>query len=207
LSWLCRLIKGMPLDWDSRKLSDLRLWLKGRVTEERFRHTEGVAVTAAVLAEKNGVSVTKAVVASYLHDSAKHLTLDQSKAALAGSPFRMDAIEKALPPLWHCSLGAALAWKTWKVRDPAVLEAVRWHALGAPRMGLLAQVLFVADYVEPARQFTGVASLRRLAHRDLHLAVQAKCAGVLTYLARNRLRVHPRLIETWNAFLETKTRP
>ena len=181
--------------------------MKGRVSEKRFLHSEGVAVTAATLAEINGLSVTKAVVAAYLHDSAKHQTLEQMKKALRGTPFRMDPLEKKLPELWHCSVGAALAWKVWKIRDKDVLEAVRWHALGRAGMGPLAQVLFVADYIEPARRFEGVATVRRQARGDLRLAVQAKCAGVLTFLARNRKTVHPRLIETWNAFIEPMNRP
>jgi predicted HD superfamily hydrolase involved in NAD metabolism len=178
--------------------------LRNRVSEERFHHSEGVAVVAATLAETNGVSVTKAVVAAYLHDCAKHTTLEQMKKTLQGTPFRMDAQEKKIPELWHCSVGAALAWKVWKIRDPDVLEAVRWHALGSAKMGPLAQVLFVADYIEPARRFEGVATVRRKARINLRHAVQAKCAGVLTYLARSGQTVHPRLIETWNAFIEPK---
>jgi len=192
------------LDWDSRKLAALRAWLKERVPPERFRHSEGVAVTAACLAESNGVSVTKTVVAAYLHDCAKHATLEQTKRTLRGTPFHLDAFERKIPSLWHCSVGAALAWKVWKVRDREILEAVRWHALGGPRMAPLTQVLFVADYIEPARRFVGVASVRRKARLNLRHAVQAKCAGVLTYLARNGMVVHPRLIDTWNAFLEPK---
>lgn len=188
--------------WPPDRLAHLRDWLRGRVDAERFRHTEGVAFTAAVLAEQNGVSVTKAVVAAYFHDCAKHEPKGKMLKALVGSPFRMDPFERELPALWHCSVGAAIAYKNWDVRDQDILEAVRWHALGGPRMRLLTQVLFVADYVEPARKFTGVASVRRLAHKNLHRAVQAKCAGVLTYLARNGQTIHPRLIETWNEFLK-----
>lgn len=193
--------------WDTVKLAGLRSWLKGRVSHERFLHTEGVAFSAAALAEQNKVSVAKAVVAAYLHDCAKHEPREMMQKALSGTPFKMDAVEKKLPSLWHCSVGAALAYKTWKIRDKDILEAVRWHALGAPRMGVLAQVLFVADYVEPARKFTGVAAVRRLARSNLHRAVQAKCAGVLMYLARNGQVIHPRLIETWNAFLKPMDPP
>lgn len=188
--------------WDSRTLGDLRAWLRSRVEADRFRHCEGVAFTAADLAERNGVSVPKAVAAAYLHDCAKHPTKLLARRALRGTPFRMDALEWELPPLWHCAVGAALAWKVWGIRDAEILAAVRCHTLGAPGMGPLAQVIFVADYVEPGRRFADAPRLRRLAKRNLRQAVLAKCAGVLSHLSQNGERIHPRLVETWNAFLK-----
>lgn len=38
------------------------------------------------------------------------------------------------------------------VRDPEILAAIRWHITGRPEMGLLEQILFVADYTEPGRE-------------------------------------------------------
>ena len=161
-------------------------------------------LAAASLAEFNGISITRAVVAAYLHDCAKHQTREQMTKVLRGTPFKLDAMEKQIPSLWHCAVGAALAYKVWKVRDWEVLDAVRWHALGGADMGLLTQVLFVADYVETNRTFRGVALIRRKARKNLRHAVGAKCAGVLTYLIQQDMLVHPRLIETWNAFTEPK---
>jgi predicted HD superfamily hydrolase involved in NAD metabolism len=194
----------MSLEWNSHKITDLRLWLQDRVPPERFLHTEGVARMAASLAEKNGISVTRAVVAAYLHDCAKHQTVGQAAKILRDTPFQMDVVEKRIRGLWHCSVGAALAYKVWKVRDREILNAVRWHALGGADMGPLTQVLFVADYVEPNRRFKGVAKVRRIALKNLRQAVSVKCAGVLTYLVQHEMLVHPRLIETWNAFTELK---
>ena len=144
------------MNWDSGKLASLRAWLKTQVSPDRYRHSLGVAAEAVRLAKRYGVSTAKAEAAAYFHDCAKDLSASGLGKWLRGTPFRLDPGEKKIPALWHCSAGAATAWKTWKIRDRGLLEAVRWHSLGGPKMDRLAQVLFVADYIERGRRFEGV---------------------------------------------------
>jgi predicted HD superfamily hydrolase involved in NAD metabolism len=120
---------------------------------------------------------------------------------MKGTPFRLDALEKQMPGLWHPHAGAAIALKKWKVKDAAVLEAIRSHTLGGAEMGVLAQVVFVADFIEPGRVFGGVAQARAAACRGLTEGVCAKAALTLEHLLKNREMIHPRLLLTWNAFL------
>ena len=56
------------------------------------------------------------------------------------------------------------------VKD-AVYEAIRWHTTGKPDMTLLQKILYLADYMEPNRDFPGVERLRALAEHDLDEAV------------------------------------
>ncbi len=182
-------------------LRAIQAWVKTQVSPYRFEHIRGVAQTAKRLALRHHLPPSKALLAGWLHDCAKELSRPEMKKWLRGSPFRLDSEEQAMPGLWHPHAGAALALKKWGVRDKSVLEAIRCHTLGSPRMGPLAQVLFVADFTEPGRDFAGVEAVRRVASRDLSGAILLKASMTIDFLFKKNMRIHPRLLETWNSFL------
>ena len=81
-----------------------------------------------------------------------------------------DHAELAAPKLLHAKTGAALARDLFGVSD-AVFSAIRWHTTGKPDMNLLEKIIYLADYIEPGRDFPGVEKLRELAHEDLDRAM------------------------------------
>ena len=105
-----------------------------------------------------------------------------------------------MPALWHPHAGEAIARLQWGVRDPGILEAVRCHTLGNARMKPLAQLLFVADFIEPTRVFPGVREARALAFQDIRLAVGLKASMTIRFLLEKKMKIHPRLLGTWNGF-------
>lgn len=184
------------------RLPEIRDWVKTQVSEYRFKHIQGVAQTAGRLARRFGLPVEKAVLAGWLHDCAKELPKPEMKKWIGKAGFRLDPLEEKMPGLWHPHAGAGLALKRWGVKDKAVLEAIRCHTLGSPAMGPLAQLLFVADFIEPSRRFEGVGKARASARKGLRDGVLAKAAMTVQDLLESGRRVHPRLLETWNSFLE-----
>ena len=183
-----------------KKLDEIKEWVKAGVSPHRFQHIEGVVKTALQLARRNGISAEKAEWAAWLHDCGKEMSPIQMKTWLRRSPYKLDRMEKTMPWLWHPHVGAAIARKKWGVRDPSVLEAVEFHTLGQPGMGPLAQVLFIADFVEPGRKFPGVAGARKAAQKGLKEGVMMKAAMTLSFLLERNAPIHPRLVETLNAF-------
>jgi predicted HD superfamily hydrolase involved in NAD metabolism len=183
------------------KLLDIQKWVKTQVSPERFKHIAGVARTSEKLALRYGLSAPRALWAAWLHDCGKELSRAQMKSWLKKNPFRLDPQETALPGLWHPHVGAAIALKKWGIRDPAILEAIRCHTLGRAGMSPLAQLVFVADFVEPGRDFPQVDQARKSATHSLREGVLAKASMTIEFLFRKRMRIHPRLLETWNYFL------
>ena len=78
--------------------------------------------------------------------------------------------ERETPALLHALTGAELARELFGVSD-AVYGAIRWHTTGRPDMSLLEKILYLADYVEPTRDFDGVKKLRKLCFEDLDRAM------------------------------------
>ncbi|HET9870162.1 MAG TPA: bis(5'-nucleosyl)-tetraphosphatase (symmetrical) YqeK [bacterium] len=185
---------------------EVAAWVRTQVGPARWKHIQGVVQSAEKLARRFGLPVGKARLAAWLHDCAKELPRARMLAWMRGTPFRLDAGERALPALWHPHAGAAIAWKKWGVRDRGLLEAVRCHTLGGERMGPLAQAIFVADFIEPGRRFPGVGEARRAARESLAGGVRAKASQTVALLLSEGRLVHPRLLLTWNAFVK-KDRP
>ncbi|MGH7738763.1 MAG: bis(5'-nucleosyl)-tetraphosphatase (symmetrical) YqeK [bacterium] len=184
---------------DSAKLS---AWVRTQVSPKRYRHVQGVVKTSKRLAARFGLSESKAQTAAWLHDCAKELSRGEMARWIRGTPFGLDALERKLPGLWHPHAGAAIALRKWNVRDTEVLEAIRCHTLGSEKMKPLAQVVFVADFIEPGREFEGVREARRMAKTGLANGVRFKAGLTLEHLWKNRQVIHPRLVLTWNAFLK-----
>ena len=72
--------------------------------------------------------------------------------------------------LLHAKTGAALAREMFGISD-RVYEAIRWHTTGKPDMNLLEKIVYMADYIEPNRDFEGVEKLRELSYENLDEAL------------------------------------
>ena len=81
-----------------------------------------------------------------------------------------DNLELKSPKLLHAKTGAALARDLFGVSD-RVYEAIRWHTTGKPDMTLLEKIIYLADYIEPTRDFPGVEKLRELCYEDIDEAM------------------------------------
>jgi predicted HD superfamily hydrolase involved in NAD metabolism len=185
---------------DEKKLSEIRTWVQARVGKGRFAHILGVEKASLRLAQRYQLPAISLRAAALLHDCAKEMGRPQMRALFRKGPFQLDEGEKVLPALWHPHAGANLAYHHWKIRHPSILDAIRCHTLGRPGMGKMAQALFVADYIEAGRRFKGLRQARQAAQKSLAEGVRVKAAQTIEYLLSEGRKVHPRLVETWNAF-------
>ena len=83
------------------------------------------------------------------------------------------------------------------VKD-AVYEAIRWHTTGKPDMTTLEKVLYMADYIEPSRDFDGVDELRRLAYTDLDAAMVLGLKMSLEDLEAGGITPHENTVQALN---------
>ena len=75
------------------------------------------------------------------------------------------------PKTLHALTGSLVAERIFG-ENPAVVDAIRTHTTGAPGMNTLQKIIYVADYMEPNRNFPGVEELRTLAFTDLDGALK-----------------------------------
>src|SRR5918997_348632 len=110
--------------------------------------------------------------------------------AALGETLRPDP-EGQSPKLLHGPVAAELARRELGVGDEGVLEAVRVHTTATPGMEPLALTLYVADKIEPARDYPSVERLRELAREDLYVAATESLRRAISYNEGRGKDVHP----------------
>lgn len=135
--------------------------VKKYLTDERWRHTVGVAVMAAENCSRFRAYEIDAITAAALHDCAKYLSKDAEQLKGFICPKDVPA------PVIHQYSGAYVAEHTFGVKDEAVLNAIRYHTSGRENMSGLEKLIFLCDLLEEGRDYDGVESLRKAFARDI----------------------------------------
>ncbi len=158
---------------DLKHLSDekLRACSLSMVYAKRHAHILGVEETAVKLAQRWGADPQAARRAGILHDCTKYLSLKEHLDICKRAGIVPDEMEAGSAKLLHSKTGAALAQMVYGESDE-VYWAIYWHTTGRADMGLLEKIVYLADYMEPNRDFEGVEELRRLCDTDLDAALQ-----------------------------------
>ena len=126
------------------------------------------AVYDAVCAQ--GLYHTRSDLRALPHDVTKALPGPEQLKLCDKYGMMLDTFERSHPKLLHAKSGAAVAGAVFG-ESAAVQSAICWHTTGKPDMTLLQKILYLADYMEPNRDFPGVERLRALAQHDLDEAV------------------------------------
>lgn len=174
--------------------------VKEQVSEKRFKHILGVEQAALKLAQTNDYELEKASVAALVHDYAKERSDSEFKALIAQTGLEQDLLNWN-NFIWHGVVGAEIIKNELKITDEEILNAVRRHTVGAKEMTTLDQIVYVADYIEPGRDFPGVDQARQIAAKSLRAAVEFETKHILLYLMNNNKTIYPAAILTYNAYV------
>ena len=155
--------KSLP--FEELKQESLRLHKQKRVP-----HVIGCSETAKELAVIHGADPVDAERAGILHDITKALTGDDQLRLCEEYGIIISEFEREHTKLLHAVTGAAVAERIFGEND-AVVRAIRWHTSGRRDMSVLEKIIYIADYMEPNRDFPGVEELRKLAYTDLDAAL------------------------------------
>ena len=151
-------------------LSQLRPVALSYLKHKRIPHVLGTEQEAIRLAERYGADVEKARVAALLHDSTKKLDLSAQLALCQHYGIQLDEMEQWALKLLHSKTGAAIARDVFGV-DDEIYNAIWYHTTGHAAMTLLEKIIYIADYIEPSRDFPGVDKLRRVCYESLDAGV------------------------------------
>ena len=133
---------------------------------KRIPHVLGTEQEAIRLAERYGADVEKARVAALLHDCTKKLDMPAQLALCGQYGIALDELEQKALKLLHSKTGAAIARDVFGV-DDEVYSAIWYHTTGHANMTKLEKIIYLADYIEPSRDFPGVDTLRKVCYEDL----------------------------------------
>jgi predicted HD superfamily hydrolase involved in NAD metabolism len=169
---------------------------RSRLSDKRYGHTLRVAQTAGELARVHGLDEEKARLAALVHDAARETGPEEFLRLADEWDLPVREPERQSPKLLHGPVAAELARRELGVEDEEVLEAVRAHTTGSPAMGPVALALYVADKIEPARDYPSVERLRAMAKEDLHIAATESLRRAIAHNEERGKAIHPASLET-----------
>ncbi|RFU71656.1 HD domain-containing protein [Peribacillus saganii] len=170
---------------------------KAQMTEHRYQHTLGVMETALSLANRYGADRAKAELAAIFHDYAKFRPKDEMKEIIRTEGMSLDLLDHN-PELWHAPVGAFLVRTEAGINDQEILDAIAFHTSGRVDMPLLDKIVFLADYIEPGRNFPGVAEVRETAKNSLDGAVIMALRNTIIFLMKKNQAVYPETFYAYN---------
>lgn len=173
--------------------------VKRQLTEQRFQHTIGVMETAIDLAEQYGADVKKAELAGIFHDYAKFRPKEEMRQIIQAH-YPHDLLDYH-SELWHAPVGEFLVRTEAGIDDADILSAIRWHTTGRKHMTLLEKIIYLADYIEPGREFPGVEEVREVAKHDVDIALLKAVTNTIIFLVKQSRPVYPMTLETYNSLV------
>lgn len=186
------------------KIDEAIAYVKPHLTKERFNHTLRVAQTAVELAEVYKASPEKAELAAVFHDYAKYRSLEELKRWISKSYLPKDLLDYH-HELWHGPVGAILVEREHGIHDTDVRNAIHYHTTGQANMSKLEMIVFLADYIEPGRSFTGIEEVREIAGKDLVHACWMVSRNTIQFLMQKNARIYPDTFHAYNDFTRRLT--
>lgn len=183
---------------------EMKSYLKEHLTESRYKHTLGVVETAIRLAEIYKVDKNKAEIAALAHDIAKNMTIYDLKDIINENNIKLSYDEEKTPELWHSIISPILGREIFRIEDEEILSAMRWHTTGKENMSKLDKIIYMADMIEPGRNFPGVDLIRKESFADLDKGLLQGLTHTIKYLLDKGFPIDINSIKARNYLLLNK---
>ena len=176
-------LRGLSLE----KLEEMVVSL---LKSNRVKHVLGCKETAVALAKCWGANETDAARAGLLHDITKALDGPLQLTLCQAYGIVLDDFSKQNTKTLHALTGSLVAERIFG-ENAAVVSAIASHTTGKANMNLLEKIIYIADYMEPNRDFPGVEELRRLAFADIDGALKMGLEMTLEVLKKEGREISP----------------
>lgn len=177
-------------DWKNLPMEELQPIVLRLLNEKRIPHVLGCRDTCVALAQKWGADPVDAARAGLLHDITKALDGPLQLTLCSAYGKILDDFSHKYPKTLHALTGSLVAERIFGEKK-AVVDAICSHTTGKPNMNVLETIVYVADYMEPNRDFPGVERLRQLAFEDLYAALRLGLEMTLAHLKEQGAEVSP----------------
>jgi len=181
-------------NWKNLPMETLEQVVVSLLKPGRVAHVLGCRDTATDLARRWGVNQTDAARGGLLHDITKALDGPLQLTLCEEYGIILDKFSSNNPKTLHALTGSLVAERIFG-ENKAVVDAIRSHTTGKVGMTTLEKILYVADYMEPNRDFPGVETLRKLAYTNLDKALKVGLEMTLKLLSQQGREISPESAE------------
>jgi len=181
---------NVKADWKRLPMEELEPIVLSLLKPDRVKHVLGCRDTAVELAKHWGASEEDAARAGLLHDITKALDGPLQLTLCDAYGKMLSDFSRRYPKTLHALTGSLVAERIFG-ENKKVVSAICHHTTGKANMNLLETIIYVADYMEPNRDFPGVERLRELAFTDIRAALKLGLEMTLEHLKRQGSEVSP----------------
>ena len=160
----------------------------------RVAHVLGCRDTAVELARVYGENEVDAARAGLLHDITKAIDGPLQLTLCDEYGIVLDTFSRSFPKTLHALTGSLVAERIFGENEN-VVSAICHHTTGRANMTLLEKIIYIADYVEPNRDFPGVEEMRAMAYTDLDQAVLMGLQSAVAHVRRQGQGLAPATLE------------
>ena len=152
-----------------------------------------VAKTSLKLAIKNNLNFgdkKKLYIASLLHDYLKESSPSMLKSENWNLDCYLEDTYDKFPEIWHGFMAAKLI-KNLKIENKKIINAIKNHSTGNKNMDIISQILFIADAVEPGRDYVERKQIYQIAEKNLNKATRIIINNLINNLKKGNKTIHP----------------
>lgn len=172
------------------------------IGEKRYKHSLRVAQLAQDLAQIYEVDKEKAYIAGLTHDCAKYNEEKYiEKLNIDISTYNVISLKD---PVLHSFIGAEVAKKVYNISDKDILDAIRYHTTGKESMTILEKIIFIADAIEPRRDFEGINNIRDASRKDLDKTMLMLLDSSIIFLISKKAIINPLSFIARNYLIEER---
>jgi len=185
--------------WNEDKIIE---FLKNNLKNARLEHSFSVMDTALKLAKVYDCDANKARIAGLIHDCAKNMSINEMINIMKKSGYNIKDESFMIPQTLHGPTGAYLAKNIMGIEDVDILNAIEYHTVGRRNMSILEKVIYIADYIEPLRNFQELEAVREIVYSgNIDKALLVSFDNTIKYIIKKGQLLHKNTIEARNYIL------
>jgi predicted HD superfamily hydrolase involved in NAD metabolism len=185
---------------ESYNIEELRLEVKKLVSINRYNHIIGVSHIAVCLGMINGCNVVNTEIAALLHDCAKDLNNEEY---ISRFQIELSEFEIKNPSLVHSKVGEAYAREIFNINNKDILNSIKYHTTGRPKMSKLEKIIYISDHIEPTRgNSITLSKIRKEAFRNIDKALILCLEDRLHYFKENNIDIDTITNETYDYYID-----
>jgi len=133
---------------------EINNFAKEHEKKTRYEHSVRVAQMCARLCRRYGLDDNKGYFVGMAHDICKDFSDEELLSLAIKDGKEILEIERRKPALLHGRSAAVLLQEQFKVKDKDIIEAIAVHTSGEIGMCGLSKCLWLADKIEPGREWS-----------------------------------------------------
>ena len=185
---------GLDRERKNLPMEELEKAVIALMNPNRVAHVLGCRDTAVELARVYGENEVDAARAGLLHDITKAIDGPLQLTLCDEYGIVLDTFSRSFPKTLHALTGSLVAERIFGENEN-VVSAICHHTTGRANMTLLEKIIYIADYVEPNRDFPGVEEMRAMAYTDLDRAVLMGLESAVAHVRRQGQGLAPATLE------------